>query len=90
MTASTEVTCAVCGQPAEESTSALCGECDRPFHLNPRNDVDGKDCGEVWVDDQFLALRFACFTCLRPHGRTADRGEAAPSSEAEPPVGKQH
>lgn len=86
MTASTEVTCAVCGQPAEESTSALCGECDRPFHLNHRNDVDGKDCGEVWVDDQFLSLRFACFTCLRPSGR----GEAAPSSEAEPPVGKQH
>ena len=82
MTASTEVTCVVCGQPAEESTSALCGECDRPFHLNHRNDVDGKDCGEVWVDDQFLSLRFACFTCVR--------GEAAPSGQPEPPVGKQH
>ncbi len=82
MTASTEVTCAVCGQPAEESASTLCGECDRPFHLNQRNDVDGKDCGEVWVDDQYLSLRFACFTCIR--------GEAAPGSEAEPPVGTEH
>ena len=90
MTASTEVTFAVCGQTAEESTSALCGECDRPFHLNHRNDVDGKDCGEVWVDDQFLALRFACFTCLRPHGRPAGRGEATASGQPEPPVGKQH
>ena len=41
MTASTETTCAVCGQPAEELASAICGECDRPFHLNQRNDVDG-------------------------------------------------
>ena len=83
MTASTEVTCAVCGEPAaEESTSALCGECDRPFHLNQRNDVEGKDCGEVWVDEQFLSLRFACFTCLR--------GEATAGGQAEPPVGKQH
>ncbi len=82
MTASTEVTCAVCGQAAEESTSALCGECARPFHLNHRNDVDGKDCGEVWVDDQFLSLRSACCTGLR--------GVAAPGSEAEPPLGEGH
>ena len=94
MTASTEVTCAVCGQPAEESTSALCVECDRPFHLNHRNDVDGKDCGEVWVDDQFLSLRFACSTCLRPHAdgdpHSAPSGRPSGRGEAEPPVGKQH
>ena len=95
MTASTEVTCAVCGEAAEESTSALCGECDRPFHLNQRNDVDGKDCGDVWVDEQFLSLRFACFTCLRPDadarsGRPSGRGEATASESSEPPVGKQH
>ncbi len=90
MTASTEVTCAVCGEAAEESSSALCGECDRPFHLNQRNDVEGKDCGDVWVDEQFLSLRFACYTCLRPDGRPSGRGETAPGSEAEPPVGTQH
>ena len=82
MTASTEVTCAVCGEAAEESSSALCGECDRPFHLNQRNDVIGKDCGEVWVDEQFLSLRFACFNCVRR--------EATASGQGEPPVGKQH
>jgi hypothetical protein len=82
VTASTEVTCAVCGEAAEELTSALCGECDRPFHLNQRNDVIGKDCGEVWVDEQYLSLRFACFTCLR--------GEAAAGGQAEPPVGERH
>ncbi len=90
MTSSAEITCAVCGQPAEESTSALCGECDRPFHLNPRNDVDGKDCGEVWVDEQFLSLRFACFACLHPDRRPSGHGEATASGQGEPPVGKQH
>ncbi len=82
MTVSAEASCAVCGEAAEESTSVVCGECDRPFHLNPRNDVEGKDCGEVWIDEQFLSLRFACFTCLHP--------ETALGSEAEPPVGKGH
>ena len=82
MTASTEVTCAVCGQTAEELATALCGECDRPFHLNQRNDVKGKDCGTVWIDEQYLSLRFACFNCIRR--------EAASGSQAEPPVGKGH
>ncbi len=90
MTASTEVTCAVCGEAAEESASALCGECDRPFHLNQRNDVIGKDCGDVWVDEQFLSLRFACFTCLPPDRRPSGRGEATASGQGEPPVGEKH
>ena len=68
--------CTVCDEPAEEPASALCGICDRRFHLNQRNDVDGKDCGEVWIDDQYLSLRFACFNCL---GRA--------TAAAEPPVG---
>ena len=79
---SAEVQCAVCGEVAGESSSTLCGVCDRRFHLNQRNDVEGRDCGEVWIDEQYLSLRFACFTCIR--------GEAAPGSEAEPPAGKAH
>ncbi len=75
-------TCAVCGEAAEEPASAICGVCDRPFHLNQRNDVEGKDCGEVWIDEQYLSLRFACFNCVQ--------GQAAPGSQAEPPVGKGH
>ncbi len=79
---SAETTCAVCGEAAEEPNSALCGVCDRRFHLNQRNDVQGKDCGTVWIDEQYLSLRFACFKCFR--------GEAASGSQAEPPVGKGH
>jgi len=71
--------CAVCGQPADEAASALCNICDQRFHLNQRNDADGKDCGEVWIDEQYLSLRFACFNCL---GQT--------TADAEPPIGQAH
>ena len=82
MSTSADPTCAVCGEAANESASAMCGECDQPFHLNQRNDVDGKDCGDVWVDEGYLSLRFACFNCLR---------EQAPSdARLEPPVGGRH
>jgi predicted amidophosphoribosyltransferase len=72
-------TCSVCGEAVEEEASALCGVCDQRFHLNQRNDVDGRDCGEVWIDEQYLSLRFACFACL---GRAAASGE--------PPIGSGH
>lgn len=56
--------CAVCGEPADTRTSAECNWCDRRFHLNQRNDVDAKDCGKVWIDEQYMALQFACDLCL--------------------------
>ena len=79
MTEPPEPTCAVCAETVHESNSAVCTGCDQRFHLNLRNDVDGKDCGDVWVDEQDLSLRFACFNCL---GRQGGHGE--------PPVGNGH
>ena len=72
-------TCAVCGDPVTETASAVCNVCDRRFHLNQRNDADAKDCGDVWIDEQYLSLRYACFNCL---GR-------APAA-TEPPIGSAH
>ena len=64
-------------------TNAMtCGVCDRRFHLNQRNDAGGKDCGDVWIDEQYLSLRFACFNCLRDG--------AASGGSGEPPVGSGH
>jgi hypothetical protein len=56
--------CAVCGEPVDASNSAVCNGCGRRYHLNQRNDVPGKDCGHVWVNEWYLALEFACFNCL--------------------------
>ena len=36
---------------------ATCSQCDQPFHLNPRNDLPGKDCGAVWINEQYLGSR---------------------------------
>ncbi len=64
--------CAVCGERVDEKTSAVCNSCGERFHLNQRNDREGKDCGAVWINDQHLALEFACQRCL-------DGGEPPPS-----------
>jgi hypothetical protein len=74
-------TCHVCHDPLTDSNSAVCNTCGNPFHLRLRNDAEGRDCGDVWINEQFLSLEFACFTCLR--GETASQG-------GEPPVGRGH
>ena len=77
----TEMRCHVCGEPIAEWGHSLCNNCDRPFHLRQREDADGEDCGEVWINEQFLALEFACFVCL---------GKGAGPGNAEPPVARGH
>lgn len=56
--------CTVCGEPADDGTSSVCNSCGERFHLNQRNDAGGKDCGAVWINEQYLALEFACQRCL--------------------------
>lgn len=63
--------CAVCGEPIEPALSAECNWCDARFHLNQRNGLESKDCGQVWIDEQFLALQFACGNCLAAGGAPA-------------------
>ena len=70
--AAAEFTCVVCGEQAASAMSAECNWCDGRYHLNQRNDVEAKDCGQVWVDEQYLALQFACNNCLPPEQRTSD------------------
>lgn len=74
--------CRVCGEEVDESDSAACNSCEERFHLRLRNDVDGKDCGEVWINEQYLSLEFACLVCLR--------GEVTAGGDSEPPVGGGH
>jgi len=56
--------CSQCTEPLDEANSAVCNSCGERFHLNPRNDRPGKDCGAVWINEQYLALEFACQRCL--------------------------
>lgn len=56
--------CAVCGEPGDQKTVSICNSCGEPFHLNQRNDTPGKDCGMVWINEQYLSLEFACQRCV--------------------------
>jgi hypothetical protein len=68
--------------------SAECNWCDGRYHLNQRNDVEGKDCGMVWIDEQYLALQFACRACLDGQAAASNAGptarEPAPATTARP------
>ena len=74
--------CCVCGDGVDESNSADCNFCHERYHLRLRNDSDDKDCGEVWISPEHLALEFGCFSCVG--------GEDSEESPAEPPVGGGH
>ena len=72
-----DLTCAVCGEsvsdPALLSDCRLCGTI---FHLNPRADVAGIDCGDAWTGDaEAPALQFYCRPCI-------DRAQAASGGSA--------
>lgn len=72
----TDVICAVCGELAPLAQTAECNWCDRRYHLNQRNDIVTKDCGQVWIDDEYMALQFACNDCLARGGSPAADGAA--------------
>src|SRR5512140_2936373 len=69
---SAESSCSVCGQVIADHMLAICGECGLPYHLNQRNDLPGADCGQVWINDEFMTLEFACDTCLMPPAEAAN------------------
>lgn len=72
-------TCVVCNEQAEAAMTAECNWCNSRYHLNQRNDVPAKDCGQVWIDEQYLALQFACDGCLAGTDRA---GQPAPAPSA--------
>jgi hypothetical protein len=65
MTPDTETaTCCVCLETVDDSNASECNGCGQRYHLNQRNDRPGKDCGDVWINDDTLALEFGCQTCI--------------------------
>ena len=63
---SSKNSCSVCSELLQAHTEATCDSCGLPYHLNQRTDLPGKDCGEVWINEEHLGLEFACNTCLNP------------------------
>jgi hypothetical protein len=71
-------TCVVCGEPVDETNSAVCEDCGRRYHLVLKQGQPGKDCGEVWVDELSMSLRFVCSNCL-PKAAADSPATGAPS-----------
>ncbi len=72
--------CSVCG--IEEPDAALlesCFECNQRFHLNPRSDREGIDCGDAWIGPS-LGVQFFCGTCIDGMD-PATRGELGDPSQ---------
>lgn len=64
--------CSVCELALEAHTAALCNSCGRAYHLNQRQDLEGLDCGQVWINEEHMALEFACNACLNPPSAALD------------------
>lgn len=89
--AETSLPCSVCGDPAGPEARSDCYRCGEYFHLRLTTTATGPDCGDVWIDDEVMALQFACRNCLmeqagdlpgeeppeRPKARRAASGESA-------------
>lgn len=64
MTTSPSLQCHVCGDTAEqENLISECLSCSRPFHLNPYNSGDHKDCGDAVIGPS-SGIEFWCNPCL--------------------------
>ncbi len=79
---SAKTSCSVCGEFIAVHMHALCNACGLPYHLNQRNDIPGDDCGQVWINEEFLSLEFACNTCLAPPVETGSLDDILEAGEA--------
>jgi hypothetical protein len=79
---SAKSSCSVCGEEVEAHTEAYCDSCGLVYHLNQRTDLPGKDCGQVWINEDHLALEFACNTCLNPPAAEAALDDVLDAPEA--------
>ena len=70
--------CIVCGDEAPQGAAAICNGCGEIYHLVLTQNGEGKDCGEVWLNEEVLALEFACANCIAAQGRQ-------PAGEQQPP-----
>ncbi len=80
-----EAACSVCGEPLQPQAQADCYSCGRLFHLGLTTSAEVDDCGQVWIDDQVLALQFACNRCLDEHLEEHTDEQGAAVEESPPP-----
>lgn len=73
--ASDVAACVVCDGPLRVDAQADCYSCGRFFHLGLTADSEVDDCGQVWIDDEVLALQFACNRCIAEQMGVDEQGD---------------
>lgn len=83
--------CVVCGELLRPDAQADCYSCGQFFHLALTATAGVEDCGQVWIDDEVMALQFACNGCLEETGGASEEpaaggadGERSRVQRAEP------
>ncbi len=81
---SDDLTCHVCGQTVTDAKLlADCDQCGKLYHLNPRSDVEGIDCGTAWAGlGDSPSVQFFCQTCIDAETAQATPPEASPDVAA--------
>ena len=74
--------CVVCAAPLQADAQADCYRCGGYFHLALTANSEVEDCGQVWLDDEVLALQFACSRCLEEQIDEQDAPTEAPRRPA--------
>lgn len=82
-----DLACAVCSQSVTDpALLSDCGDCGMAFHLNPRADVEGIDCGDVWTGGpEAPALQFYCRPCIDRTQEAARAQDTAVTAVEAPP-----
>lgn len=85
--------CVVCAAPLQSDAQADCYRCGGYFHLALTTNSTVEDCGQVWIDDEVMALQSACNGCLDENGAASEQqaiddagGEHSRVQRAEPGV----
>ena len=55
--------CSVCGDTLPEVHHTLCETCGSAFHFRMMENVQAKDCGQVYMDEQACTTLFICNPC---------------------------
>ena len=72
--------CCVCGELTRPDARSDCYRCGDYFHLRLTTTDTGPDCGDVWIDDETMALQFACRNCLDQQGSAPDPSSPSPTA----------
>lgn len=66
--------CVCCGEGFKAHDLAVCNSCGGNFHLAMRIDVEVKECGQVWINEELDGIEFGCNRCLGIQREDEDAG----------------